>query len=339
MYDASKDARIHGRIAGKPLLTIVTGVYDDYPGLAFTLANLTLNHADCMPMIEIVVVDNNPTSGHGMDCASLLNKIPNARYNVLTPYSGTMGVKNAAVLAAETEYVMWIDSHVFLKPGSLKKLLSFLSAIGSSNDLFQGPMIDQFGSIYATHMNPGLSGGNFGRWGTYRDDNRLPIDNCDLYEIPMHGMGLFIVRRDAWPGFHPAMWQFGSEEGYIHEKYRLLGRKCYSLPFMKWWHLFRNASVNIPYPFTGEHKYRNQLIGWTEVGLPVDVIDQYWSSRMTDKKLASRIKAEVDSLEIKPLPRPADYQPLLGYPIRVLDGPGMQSESFVEYEQVNYIQR
>jgi hypothetical protein len=154
-----------------------------------------------------------------------------------------------------------------------------------------------------------------------------------MYEVPAHGMGLFLTRRDTWPGFHPAMHQFGSEEGYIHEKFRLLGRKCWNLPFLKWWHLFRKDSVCLTYPMSGDHKYRNQLISWREVSLDTEILDKYWLGRNMSPQVQEHIKANVDSLDIQPIPRPADMPPFLGYPVRLLGAPHHQSDNFREFEK------
>lgn len=319
----------------KKLLTIGMAVHRDFPSFAQTMISLLQGHAEIVDQVDFVLVDNDPRSGHGEDCqAWMRSKIPGANYCAVEPAKGPTISKNLVVNAAQTEYVMCIDSHVSLVPGSIAKLLKFLSAVGVTNDLFQGPLVDEMGRIYATHMNPGISGGNFGRWGTYRENGQV-IDPADYYEVPMHGMGLFVTRRDTWAGFHTAMTQFGAEEGYIHEKYRVMGRKCWSLPFLKWWHLFRNKSVELTYPISSEHKFRNMLIGWQEVGLPSSILDKYWKPRIPALTF-EHIKQNVASLDIQRIPRNMSKPAFLGYPIRCLDEPHNESQSYADFEYPKY---
>ncbi|OYW72180.1 MAG: hypothetical protein B7Z37_25625, partial [Verrucomicrobia bacterium 12-59-8] len=143
---------------------------------------------------------------------------------------------------------------------------------------------------------------------------------------------------DTWLGFHPAMHHFGSEEGYIHEKYRLHGRTCWNLPFLKWWHLFLDKSREIRYTMPFEHKYRNMLIGWTECSLPLDWVEQAFKPAIADDKRAL-IRQNVDTLGIRPLPRPEGQLPFLGYPLRLLDDPYKESEYFTEFEVPRFIKR
>ncbi len=310
-------------------------VHDDYAGVAFTIMNILLNHAESLPDIEFLLVDNNPGTGESNDAKKfMLSKIPNGRYTAISPYTGSF-VKNQVIQAANTEYVLCIDSHVMLAAGSIRKLIAFLRAVGITNDLFHGPILTERGTIHATHMNPGFSGGNFGRWGTYQGDE---MKNPDIYQVPLHGMGLFLTRRDTWPGFHTAMHQFGSEEGYIHEKFRLLGRDCWSLPFLGWWHLFRNESRNISYPLSNPHKYRNSLIAWTEINLPLDFVDKCFETILSPEQ-RSAIKMQVASLGIVPMARDKFKPAFLGYPLRILDAPVSQSEYYTEFEKPIFYNR
>lgn len=316
-----------------PILTIATAVINDFGGFSFTLINLVNQLGSRLDEVEFVVVDNSPDTGHGLDTKDLAkSKLPNCNYVSLEPRRGTFAAKEVGILAAQTEFVLFIDSHVLLQDGVIEKLLWFCNNVGSTNDLFHGPLMNERWNIHATHMNPMLSKLNFGRWGTYRNENKSPLDNCEYYEVPLHGMGLFFVRRDAWLGFNPALFGFGSEEGYIHEKYRLHGRKCWSIPFLKWWHLFRRNSIEMRYETNIENKYRNYLISWKEVGLPIELIEQAFKNRISveNKKI---INDNVESLNIRPIPYPKDHIPFLGYPIR-LDVEGRKElEDYKAYEK------
>ena len=160
----------------------------------------------------------------------------------------------------------------------------------------------------------------------------------DMYEVPLHGMGLFLTRRDTWPGFHQAMHQFAGEEGYIHEKFRLLGRKTWSLPFLGWWHLFLNKTTRVSYSLTNEHKYRNMLIGWREVALPTDFVEKAWMHTLSSE-LRAAIRSQVDTLDIRPLARKSSVAPFLGYPMRLLDPQHGDSEDYRKYEVPRFVGR
>ena len=95
------------------------------------------------------------------------------------------------------------------------------------------------------------------------------------FEIPANGMGLFSCRKESWLGFNPQFRGFGGEEGYMHLKYRKVGRKCLNLPFLGWTHRFLRAH-QVTYPLSYWDRIRNYVIGRTELGLPFgDVHDHF----------------------------------------------------------------
>lgn len=328
-----QDLRV-GRTTGRvrPILTIAVPTCNDFDSCSQTMVNLVNQLGPSLPEVEFVIVDNSPTTGDGYDVRKMAtHKLPNCHYVSLGPRQATFAGKQVCIEAAQTEWVMVIDSHILLIEGALRQLLRFIKEIGPSNDLFHGPICTERWEIFGTHMNPALGDGNFGRWGSYRTPEGLVIDNCECYKLPMHGMGLFLCRRDTWPGFNTAMFQFGSEEGYIHEKYRLLGRDCWGIPFLKWWHRFRVKSKRFQYHLTNEHKYRNYQIAWTEVGLPLGVIEHVFKDISDDTKVA--IRKNVADLRITPMPRPEGYVPFMGYPMRVLNSNQPHLENYREFEK------
>jgi hypothetical protein len=330
--DLPQDTRI-GRKNGRPkaILTIATPVVNDFDSWSQTMVGFVNQLGKDIDKVELLAVDNDPTTGDGYDTRKFCMKLPNCRYVGCGPRQGTFVGKEMCMQNANTEYVLVCDSHIVFQDGALLKLLRFLTEMGPCNDLFHGPICNERWEIFGTHMNPALGDGNFGRWGSYRDENGMVIDNCELYKVPMQGMGVFLARRDTWPGFHPALFHFGSEEGYIHEKYRLLGREVWSIPFLKWWHRFRQKSIRYQYPMSAEHKYRNYHIAWTEVGLPLEVIEPAYIEIPDDIK--QQIRDNVVSLGIRPIPKPANYVPFLGYPIRMLNGAYPHLENYRDFEK------
>jgi hypothetical protein len=106
----------------------------------------------------------------------------------------------------------------------------------------------------------------YGAWAT---DPRGQDPDGAPFDIPMQGLGVFACRRAAWPGFNPRFRGFGGEEGYIHEKVRQRGGRVLCLPFLRWMHRF-NRPLGVPYPNVWEDRFRNYMIGFTELGLPTD---------------------------------------------------------------------
>lgn len=100
-------------------------------------------------------------------------------------------------------------------------------------------------------------------------------DSDDPFEVPMQGLGLFACRKDAWLGFNPQFSGFGGEEGYIHQKYRNAGKKTLCLPWLRWPHKFGEAQDR-GYTPKRDDKVRNYVIGFREVGLPLDPIHKHF---------------------------------------------------------------
>lgn len=103
-------------------------------------------------------------------------------------------------------------------------------------------------------------------------------------EIELHGLGLFGCRTDAWPGFNPRFCGFGGEEGYLHEKFRRRGDRTLCLPFLRWWHLFRDSSTPPPYSLPNSLRIRNYLIGFSEVEKPWDEILKEFAGTLEEKE-------------------------------------------------------
>ncbi|GIW89572.1 MAG: hypothetical protein KatS3mg109_0004 [Pirellulaceae bacterium] len=329
------------------LLTIGMAVYDDPQGVWFTIESIRNMFPEHATEVEFLVVDNNPTSPEGQATKAYIDghfgKTDDqwkAHYVSATPRKST-SVRNLVFHCAETEYVLCVDSHILLKPGSLTKTLAFLKSEAAQNDLYHGPAFHEMGYIYATHMNPAFRGQNWGTWGVMVDEDGHNVFNerwPEPIEIPAHGMGLFLTRRDTWLGFPVSFRNFGGEECYIHEKYRLHGRKCWCLPFLGWVHYYGHfvrgamSSNRVKYPLTTAAKFRNILVGFREIGLDESIPTEYYRAFM-DPGEVDRVVREVESLDIKPIPRPEGYQPFLGFPIRVNDGPMQESGDYRPFER------
>ncbi|MFI1890097.1 glycosyltransferase [Streptomyces jumonjinensis] len=254
-------------------LTVGMAVYDDYDGAYFTALALRLFHPEVADRVDILVLDNNPHGPAGEALSRLSEKISHVRYLPIDYVSGT-AVRDLIFREARTEWVLCIDCHVLLAPGSLERLLRYIDANAACPDLLQGPMLRDDLTGCATHMVP-VWNGLFGVW---EDDPRGQDPDSAPFEITMHGLGLFGCRKDAWPGFNSRMRGHGGEEGYLHKKFRAAGRRTLCLPFLRWTHRFDRPG-GVPYPVLAQDRVRNYLIGWEETGMDTqDALDHFRES-------------------------------------------------------------
>ena len=274
-------------------LTIGMATYDDYDGVYFSLQALRLYHPEILDKTEFVLIDNHPDG----PCAEALKKlegaVPNYRYVPNNSRRGT-AAKESVFEEAAGEFVLCMDSHVFVVPGALNRLIDYLEAHKDTSDLVQGPLVyDDLTSI-STHFDPNWRGGMYGTWAC---DERGKDPDGPPFEIPMQGMGLFACRRAAWPGFNPKFRGFGGEEGYIHEKFRQRGGKTLCLPFLRWMHRF-NRPFGVPYPNTWEDRIRNYVIGFRELGLGTTQIEEHFTKLLGSEPAKSiwlRIHEEINA--------------------------------------------
>lgn len=256
------------------LLTIGMATYDDFDGVFFSIQALRMYHADVLDKIEFVIIDNNPGGAHSESIKNFTNQIKHHTpvRHILNDKWKSTAVRDAIFSEATTPYVMSIDSHVLLDPGSIKKLLEFYENNPDTNDLIQGPMLYDCLKGIITHMDPVWRDHMYGIWAT---DKRGEDPNGEPFEIPMHGMGLFTCRKDAWLGFNRNFRGFGGEEGYIHEKYRKAGFKTLCLPFLRWNHRFERPN-GVKYRLDLTDRIWNYFVGHIENGLDTkNVVDHF----------------------------------------------------------------
>lgn len=264
-------------------LTIGMATYDDYDGVYFTIQSIRMYHKEVLNDIEFVIIDNNPSGNHAKPIRELTDWIKEPiQYFPFTKFKSTT-VKNKVFEIADTPYVMCIDSHVMLEPGSLKKLIDFYDSGFDNGNLLQGPLIYDDLSNISTHFDLKWSGHMWGTWAT--DDRGTNIDSPP-FEIPAQGMGLFSCRKNSWLGFNKEFRGFGGEEGYIHEKYRKNGKHTLCLPFLKWLHRFGRPS-GVPYVNDLKDRFRNYMIGFIELGLDTTELKNHFSQALSNQDIES----------------------------------------------------
>lgn len=279
----------------KPKLTIGMATYDDYDGVYFSIQALRLYHPEILEDIELVVVDNRPDGPSAEALKQLEGAAPNYRYVPNNTRRGTT-VKDFVFEEAAGEFVLCMDSHVFVVPGALKRLLDYFEANRQTVDLLQGPLIYDDLKTISTHFNPKWSGGMYGTWAC---DKRGEDPDAPPFEIPMQGMGLFACCRRVWPGFNPRFRGFGGEEGYIHEKFRQRGGKAICLPFLRWMHRFKRP-LGVPYLNTWEDRMRNYMIGFGELGLNTQQIKEHFTEFLGEEETQRILTTVREELGIKP---------------------------------------
>ncbi len=242
------------------LLTIGMATRGEPDHVWFTLTALHANHPRC----RYVVVDNTPGRDPRVEA---ITRAVGGTYYHRPDLTGTSAPRDAVFRFAETPWAMCIDSHVVLETGAVRAALDFAAAHPGSRDLVQGPMIYDDGHGYATHWTPTAPPGLWGVWG--RDPRAA---TGAPFEIPMTGLGQWLMRKEAWPGFNPLFRGFGGEEGYLHEVVRRAGGKALCHPALRWRHKFRDVSgwhnnPPPPYPLHLSDHVWNLLVGHRELGI------------------------------------------------------------------------
>ncbi len=250
-----------------PDFTIGMACFDNFDEVYFTVQALRFYHPELMSRWEIVVVDNNPGSKEGEAVRAFINGRvkQNGRYIAWDEVKGSVPPRGKMIDEARGRFVVCIDSHVLLAPGCLAGLTKFFDDNPECDDFLQGPLVSNYGPhrLEGSHMIPRWRSQMFGCWGV---DERANDPEGEPFEIPMHGLGLFAVRRASWLRFHPGFSGFSGGEGYIHEKYRQAGRRVLCLPFARWYHKFSRPN-GIPHRPSMEDKIRNHIRGWVELGV------------------------------------------------------------------------
>jgi len=274
-------------------LTIGMATYDDFDGVYFSVMAIRMYHPEVTAETEILVIDNNPGGVYSKSLRGLEKSIEGYRYVANDQLQGT-AVRDFVFHEARTDYVMCIDSHVFIEQGAIARLISYFDAHRDCRDLLQGPLVhDNLDSI-VTHCEPVWRGGMFGIWAC---DERGKDVESPPFEIPMQGLGLAACRKDAWLGYNRRFSGFGGEEGYIHQKFRNAGARSLCLPFLRWLHRFERPT-GTRYKNVWEDRIRNYLIGMEEVSLDPKPVIKHFSKLIGEEavqKVVRQLELETDN--------------------------------------------
>ncbi len=258
-----------------PALTVGMATYDDFDGVWFTIQALRL-YQD-LADVELVVVDN-----YGCETTrDFVEHWTPARYVRSTDVQGTSAPRDLVFREATGDAVLCCDSHVLFTPGVIGRLKAYYAEHPKSSDLLQGPLVSDDLVTLSTHFRPEWRSQ---MWGTWDVDPRGVDPEGEPFDIPMQGLGAFSCRREAWLGFNPEFSGFGGEEGYIHEKFRQAGHRTLCLPWLRWNHRFGRPK-GPTYRNTYDDRFRNYLIGHSELGLDLAPIVEHFSHTLPDDQL------------------------------------------------------
>lgn len=169
-------------------------------------------------------------------------------------------------------------------------------------------------------------------------------DDDPIIEIPGQGLGMFVTRRESWLRFNDDCRGFGGEEMYIHGKYREAGRAALCVPWLRWVHRFSRPD-GVPYPLSVDHKVRNYLIEFQEMGWDTTPIYEHfvkgnnWGLDMSqtptfDEKKFAIIKADPVAFKVNA------HAPNGGQGGHMPDKPRQRTESLEEmYERLHKTER
>jgi glycosyltransferase involved in cell wall biosynthesis len=209
------------------LLSIVIPVRGKANELWFTLQGLL--HAGFRDRVEILVVDNDPSQEVRDVCEYFAR--PMLRYIEAGEIKGVNYPRSVGANAARGEWLMMLDSHVLLEPGSYDRILERIEAglypprsLVHCGVSFGSPEV--WGSYRLTLES------NF--WGTWhhlvRNDTQLP------YPIAATGNWAFITRLKDWQfcgGFNEAFRGYGGDEIYLQLKYWRAGGQVLLDPLLR----------------------------------------------------------------------------------------------------------
>ena len=275
-------------------LTIGSAVYDDFEGVYFSYQSLRLNNLDLKNDIEYIIIDNNPSSSEGKAVKHFCESTKCIKYIPYTKKRST-SVRNEIFKNSTSEFTLCMDPHVLFETDTIKKLINFFDKNKESKDLYHGPMLYDIidGHDPVTHMDPLWRDNMFGVWGY---DKKGINQDSEPFEIPMHGLGVFACKTDAWLGFNEKFTGFGGEEGYIHKKFQKQNRKIWCLPFFRWIHRFQRP-LGVKYPLIMEERVRNYLLGHQELGLDLNEVISHFKSMNHDldyNQLINDLDKEID---------------------------------------------
>ncbi len=255
-----------------PRLTIGMANWDDPEGAFWTLTALRQYHVRAVcPAVELLVIDDMPEK------QELLEQVCHSAGATYIHYSKNRGpahAKNSVWERAAGDFVLLLDSHVLLAPGSVDYILQAIAEDRIGKDLWTGPLLDEKGNTIATELLPEWRGSAFGIWHV---DPELPEKK--VKEIVGHGSAYTLMKKSEYPGFSKHFRYFGGEEIILHETVRMRGGKCFTHQALGWVHRFIRSKP-ASYRLLLNDKYWNALVGFYEMGWSTLQVKDYFRRKL-----------------------------------------------------------
>lgn len=229
-----------------PKLTIGMATFDQYEPTYFTVQSLRMHHAEAMPDVELLVVDNNPG---GKDAKLVKNLLENkglahgtagVRYIPMASPIGTTAPRQRIFDEARGDAVMCIDSHVILPPGTVGRLIRYFDENPDSRDLLGGPLLyDNYRWPMPTHFADQWRSHMWGTWasmwscacGKLKFDVREGLDGNAEFCAPTMGRWQALPGCDACGCYLPIVKYPGHEPHLAARNFKLLTEDIDGPPF------------------------------------------------------------------------------------------------------------
>lgn len=166
--------------------------YDDFDGVFFTCQALKIYHQIDKKDIELIIVDNHPSSEQGKSVRKYAQKNSYIKYVPMEESTGTTQTRERIFKEATKPYVLCMDCHVMLAPNSIDRLLEYYRENPNSRDLISGPLLYDNNYDISTHFDLVWRGG---MWGVWSNSFKTPIGKivctrtkedglkCGIYQV------------------------------------------------------------------------------------------------------------------------------------------------------------
>lgn len=258
-------------------LTIGWACYDDIEGAFWTATCLRMYHLGNYREnkdVQLLMCDDLPAKTESLE---QLASISGAKHVYCPKDKGPAHAKNSVFEHADGEYVLLLDSHVILQPFAIDYILKGIEGDFVGKDMWCGPLLNENKDIIATHMEAKWNNDFFGSW---QIKSPLPA----VFEIPMHGTAMFLMKKEHWPGFSQNFSGFAGEEGYIHDLVRKNGGRVMCHKALGWVHRFLRSKP-VTYKVDVVDKIYNYMIAFYETGKDPKIVYEWFRKLKTAEEL------------------------------------------------------
>lgn len=226
-------------------LSIGMAVFNDFRAVWFTIQALRLSND--LRDVELIVVDNFPQVDAPDGTTALqrylnyhaTNGTAGTQYIAMPQPVGTSAPRNQIFKSARANWVLCLDSHVLLPPGTINRFKGWIDENQNCEDLIQGPLIlDTLGYVHTVFADV-WRGQMWGVWGTVwqckcgaKGTKFIPLQNGDRLNYTACAMGnIPLSHCGNCKKVFPAMHWAGHEQQLAQRGYKELGINPDDAPF------------------------------------------------------------------------------------------------------------